>query len=697
VTKVADHVKHLVNVTYEPDNDGSLEIKIDGQTKLAASIRLTDYVDLNGTLGHGYVGFSGSTSDTAASGAQIRSLWMETEVPHLSANASVLSGDTGNDWVVHTKYTVSVKLVDDNGFEIPASQAPKNTKVAATLKAGLKTIKAACKANQATELYDCVYTTAQTVGTYTLTVTVDGEQLPGSPFTADVAPGALAAGQSVAVGAGKTKAIAGSQAAFRVTAMDAYNNVLVAGGDSVAVEIKKELTFVKAKVVDEKNGSYLVTYTPKVAQQYTMTVDITTSSNSKVTTTTTTTTAEKEILQKDSNAIKNSPLTVKVGAGAASAKKSEVSGAGIAGAIAGEQVSVLVQLVDQEGNLLSTGGDQVTGNLTGIDVDVKSKDNKDGTYKLTYTVTTAGNFSLELSINGASFPEQPYQIAIVSAAADADTSYTRINNSSLTVAAGTLNMYYIVARDEFDNVATDSAGGDVFTANLTLQNQEHAAEHAGAVSSRQGYPGEYTVEWHVAHSGVYSLQTELNGEQLSDSPIDIVVTAAAIDASHCYVQGNGINTKQAQGVNATLVVHSRDQYNNEIDTGGQDVTVIITSSNDYAAGTFANWTIIDEGNGEYEIIYMLSQIGRFDLNVKLDNKHVKGSPFVITVAGAKPWIFTTDGLIVMGLSAAILIAVAGYVCLTRCRGKGETGRLIASSNYSPIPERNSPIPRRNKY
>lgn len=79
----------------------------------------------------------------------------------------------------------------------------------------------------------------------------------------------------VANGDGLTRAVVGQEACFIVTAKDKNNVPLTTGGDDVHVRVSStQEDFILACVIDQSNGKYVVTYTPRLSGMVTISVRI---------------------------------------------------------------------------------------------------------------------------------------------------------------------------------------------------------------------------------------------------------------------------------------------------------------------------------------------------------------------------------------------------------------------------------------
>lgn len=98
------------------------------------------------------------------------------------------------------------------------------------------------------------------VGMYKTHVTQDGNPLLGSPFDTLIEPGVVDPMQCTAAGKGLCDGPAGQTVSFSIITRDKFKNILTTGGAAIRVQIYGGSNPV-AKVVDNNDGSYTVTYT----------------------------------------------------------------------------------------------------------------------------------------------------------------------------------------------------------------------------------------------------------------------------------------------------------------------------------------------------------------------------------------------------------------------------------------------------
>ena len=96
--------------------------------------------------------------------------------------------------------------------------------------------------------------------------------------------------------------------------------------------------------------------------------------------------------------------------------------------------------------------------------------------------------------------------------------------------------------------------------------------------------------------------------------------------SHCILSGEGMFVaKQRKSASFQLTV--LDRFDERRAMGGDRVQANIQSSD----GSFVKTSVVDKGEGDYQISYTPESVGEHRVSVLVENKHVRGSPFTINV------------------------------------------------------------------
>jgi hypothetical protein len=121
--------------------------------------------------------------------------------------------------------------------------------------------------NKITGMYTATFL-GTIVGGSTIVTTVNGETITSAPPVITVIPGTVSVAKSIlTVLGGITDVVSGSSITLTLQAVDAYGNLETAGGLRVAFKLAsaKGARGTFSKVIDNKNGTYTVTFTGTIA------------------------------------------------------------------------------------------------------------------------------------------------------------------------------------------------------------------------------------------------------------------------------------------------------------------------------------------------------------------------------------------------------------------------------------------------
>ena len=435
----------------------------------------------------------------------------------------------------------------------------------------------------------CQYNITLT-GRYSLRVMVDGEHMAGSPFALVVHAAATSGLHSTISAANllNNTTEAGVDLLVHAVARDLFGNVQARGGDAFSATLRPAeagsmTPIIDAVGMDLANGSYILTFAPKVVGAYELSVSA------------------------NHQAVGRSPLGIAV-IPARTYPSSTMSlwdgGNGqilpmLTGSkfmhIAGRNISVIVQTVDAFSNKRIAGGDNVTCQILHLSTSngtaAPAHDNGDGSYVCTLLETKAAVISLSVSVGNTSAPGSPFSVEVVPGVADASTSVLELLDSALmpaekrmlenltvSLTAGGNFTAVLRARDSFGNMRDE--GGDVINVSFISSCSDEANEctllpNNGDVYVADNHDGTYLIAVRLTKSGRYLLGVHLGPVPVANSPASILINADVIDAAHSVAVGTAL-TSSVAGVNGSFTVEARDRYGNHWNSNTSspvDVTV----------------------------------------------------------------------------------------------------------------------------
>jgi Filamin/ABP280 repeat/Calponin homology (CH) domain len=425
-------------------------------------------------------------------------------------------------------------------------------------------------------------------GAHTVEVSHEGTPIEGSPFNVAAKP-SIVAGQSTAEGAGleDDENVNTKETGFTVTARDKHGDQVPEGNANVGVEIAGPNGAVGAAITDNGDGTYDVRYTPADAGAHRVTVTI------------------------DGEPIKDSPRTVSIKPNVVTSQCT-AEGPGVDGPLkVDKRAPFTITARDDTGAPVSDGGYEFVVKVESPHGAVAADavaDNNDGTYSGSWTPTHSGDHTISITdADGNHIAQSPYTHRVDP---QPDPNHSYIEGPGLT--------------DAFDNAPAE------FTIYLKDKNAESIADGHPQVSidgpdsdvkktvTNNG-DGSYAVVYEADVPGDYTIgvltTSDGEGEHCTGSPS----TAKVIEGSHDTGHGEFTYTFQAKNKHGENKTYGGDAFTVEIKhraAKGDTEEADIESE------------AIDNEDGTYTAKYKLDGEGRFSVSIKLNGKHVKGSPFV---------------------------------------------------------------------
>eukprot|EP00698_Gefionella_okellyi_P016092 TRINITY_DN457_c0_g1_i1.p1 TRINITY_DN457_c0_g1~~TRINITY_DN457_c0_g1_i1.p1 ORF type:complete len:4209 (-),score=1181.95 TRINITY_DN457_c0_g1_i1:57-12683(-) len=443
--------------------------------------------------------------------------------------------------------------------------------------------------------YTASYVT-QTAGDYQLSVFVGDKHARGSPFKLRAEGAQTSANHCVANWQALNQSRAGDRVSFVIQARDVFGDVKPRGGDIFVVRADGAAAL-QGDVKDLGNGTYEVSILPSVAGTYHIHAML------------------------GCEPINESPRRLQVIAATTDAALCSLTGTGVRGASVSAEASFVLRAYDRFGNRRESGGDSVEAALSGAaDVHANVQDCGDGLYTITYTVTVAGRYLLDVSVNGARIASSPFGIEATPAFTEGANCQARGDGLSKAI-AGEAAAFTIFARDKHHNARR--TGGDPFSFIL----RGPVTTSATAADQRDG---SYTCQYSIQKAGVYSLNVLLDGAVLNALTSEVTVVPARTHAPKCIASGSGVESGVA-GQPVSFIVTAFDEFGNERKQGGDLFSANVRSLQSSLSPAA---TVSDNGDGTHTVTYMSTSSGEHVVDIALDGTSIEGSPFRTQIAPA---------------------------------------------------------------
>ena len=222
-------------------------------------------------------------------------------------------------------------------------------------------------------------------------------------------------------------------ATFLIRAKDWVGRECTSGGAYFEVRLRGPVNL-QAEVVDRGDGTYAASYTAAISGSYSMHVTL------------------------NRVPIAGSPFSLLVDPDQTRPEYCVAEGAGLTSAEAGKAATFTILKQDRHGNARTRGVDHFYADVQGPGKwDCRIKDERDGSFTVTYTAKTAGTYRLDVGLapNAGPIASSPFTIVVRPSAPDPRTT-TLVAPPPATVLCGRPFTLQLVARDRWGNLCANA-------------------------------------------------------------------------------------------------------------------------------------------------------------------------------------------------------------------------------------------------
>jgi len=262
----------------------------------------------------------------------------------------------------------------------------------------------------------------------------------------------------------------------------------------------------------------------------------------------------------------------------------------------------------------------IDGKITGqAQVPVLVGDNGDGTYGISYTPTQTGNYKLTVNCNSQPIggKSNPFSFIVVPAPPSPEHTIA-YGPGTEKGTVGRENKFTVETRDPYDNKVTmggANIGGRISPLGISGGDTQIEVKDNGDGTYTCGYPG-------VTMAGDYELTPTLDNVPIKGAPFKVKVTPGVCDSDNATVLFPDVNMSGKPGPMVQLL----DQYNNKLQSGGDDIIAEITPKS-----KLPPIKAKDNGDGTYDIDYPPNLKGKYDVVVLVNGKEAPGGPWEVDV------------------------------------------------------------------
>lgn len=407
-------------------------------------------------------------------------------------------------------------------------------------------------------------------GEYLVNILFEDVHIPGSPFHADIQY-PFDPTKVEASGSGLKRGKVGEVSVVNVDCSKA-------GPGQLTLEAESDSgSKAKTEVLNNKDGTYTVTYVPLTAGMYTL------------------------LLKYGGKTVPNFPAKVNVDP-AVDTSKVKVSGPGVTGE--GVFREATTNFTVDARALSRAGGKHIKAqvkNPSGASTDCVISDSGDGTYNVEYTPFENGVHSVEVLYDETPVPKSPFKVGV---GEGCDPSRVQAKGPGLEGAlTDKSNKFSIITR-----------GAGIGGLGITVEGPSESK-----MSCKDNKDGSCNVEYTPYVPGLYDVNITYGGQHIAGSPFKVPVKDV-VDASKVKISGPGVGSGVRAKIPQSFTVDCSK-------AGVAPLSVSVTGPKGVAEPV----DIKDNGDGTHTVAYTPSVEGSYSVAVKYADEDVSRSPFKLRV------------------------------------------------------------------
>nr|CAD7457189.1 unnamed protein product [Timema tahoe] len=233
-------------------------------------------------------------------------------------------------------------------------------------------------------------------------------------------------------------------------------------------------------------------------------------------------------------------------------------------------------------------------NEKGIEVPLKIVDNEDGTFTVDYVVQHPGTYFIKVHYGGVKTPQSPISVTVQP---HVDVSKIKVDGLEPTAPVNSLQQFRVI---------THGAGKADFAVAITSPSGSKVKAHV--IPTHEGF----LVNFTPTELGEYLLSISFGGEPVSPTPYRFTCMHGS-DPTKVHATGPGLE-RGVVGNPAEFCIDTRGAGQ-----GGLGVTV--------EGPCEAAINCRDNGDGTCSVAYLPTEIGDYSINITFNDHHIPGSPF----------------------------------------------------------------------
>jgi len=335
--------------------------------------------------------------------------------------------------------------------------------------------------------------------------------------------------------------------------------------------------------------------------------------------------------------IAKAPFNVYINPARADAVQTLCYGPGLEGGEAHKPAVFTIEARNKLGGRIRNGGHPFVVNVKdpyhdNLVVDIQ--DLKDGTYKVTYNPTEAGEHVVEVTLNRAQVAKSPYHVGIGEnmSLPSPHLSYAKgpgLEPGGKNTEPAEFTIYAILPDGK-----PKRTGGDADLFDVTIEDQNGDLI---PVKIDDNKDGTYHVTYQPKDPGTYHVDVVVRNpsnplyyDHLKNSPLDVVIDAGT-DPSQTIAYGPGLEPNNYDTAETNFTIEARDKHGKPMTQGNDNFVVDIQGPSGPV-----ECKLVDNGDGTYSVAYTPKDAGPHDIAVTLADPvkgeiPIKGSTFHVDI------------------------------------------------------------------
>lgn len=301
---------------------------------------------------------------------------------------------------------------------------------------------------------------------------------------------------------------------------------------------------------------------------------------------------------------------------------------GACAAMAGEEVTCIVEARDRYGNATTFAGENVAAYAFGpahmpAERHFEVSDVRSGRMTLRAIFPRSGSYTVSVTVDGIPIASSPLILHVFPGSCE--TSRAVLRGDALNgIIASKVTSLLVQTEDKYGNNC--HAGGDRVSLSMSGQN----GIKVNALDVKDNSDGTYSLSFIIPQAGRWTIQAVVNGRVAKESTTEVVVTYGPLHAAACVLKGGpGMKRTEVCGSQRDLYIQALEYDANGRGMSGQEAITmhLITPS----GSTHTLPTVFAERGSRYKTTVRWWEVGRHEIVASVGGQPVVGSPFIVDV------------------------------------------------------------------